>query len=69
MNIQLMKKGAKAGWALSALVYLGGLLAMWMGGEFLSVSYMSWYWNALVLGILTIGVKVGILIMMKSERA
>ena len=57
------------GWVVAALMYLGGLLAMGMGGELLSVNYMTWYWNALVLGVLVLGIKLGVLIMLKSEHS
>lgn len=65
---QMMKKLGMAGWGVALLMWLGGLLSMWMGGSFMNVNYMTWYWNALVLGVLTIGVKLGILIMLKEER-
>ena len=64
----MMKKLGMLGWVVAVLMYLAGLIAMWMGGSFMSVSYMSWYINALVLGILAIGVKLGVLIMMKEEK-
>lgn len=36
---------------------MGGLLALWRGGEFYAVSYMTWYWTALVGGVLAMGVR------------
>jgi len=47
----------KALWVASFLALVGGLLALWQGGEFLSVSVMTWYWNALVGGVLALGAK------------
>ena len=44
-------------WFLSLLALIGGLLAYWQGGEFYSVSVMTWYWNALVGGVLALGAK------------
>lgn len=62
------KKVSMALWVIAFLMYLGGLMAMYSGGSFMNVSYMTWYWNALVLGVLVIGLKLGILIMLKSEK-
>jgi hypothetical protein len=50
----IMGKGL---WILSFLALLGGLLANWQGGEFMNVSVMTWYWNALVGGVLAGGAK------------
>mgnify|MGYP001617166196 FL=1 len=47
----------KALWALSFLAFLGGLAAFLRGGEFYGVSVMTWYWNALVGGVLSLGAK------------
>ncbi|MDO8500005.1 MAG: hypothetical protein Q7S66_05140 [bacterium] len=44
-------------WVLSFLCFVGGFLALWKGGEFWSVSVMTWYWTALVGGVLSMGVK------------
>ena len=44
-------------WWASLLVFLGGLLALRQGGEFLSVSYQTWYWTALVGGVLASGLR------------
>lgn len=44
-------------WIFAFLSLLGGLLALWRGGEFYNVSVMTWYWNALVGGVLALGVK------------
>lgn len=44
-------------WVLSFLALVGGLLALWRGGEFMGVSVMTWYWNALVGGVLALGAK------------
>lgn len=63
-----IKKLGMLGWIVAVLMYLGGLLSMWMGGSFLNVNYMTWYWNALVLGVLVLGIKLGVLIMMKEEK-
>ena len=63
-----IKKLAKVMWLVAVMMYIGGLLALWMGGEFAKVSYMTWYVNALVLGVLAIGAKIGVLIMMKAEK-
>lgn len=53
-----MPMAGKALWILGFLSLLGGLIALWRGGEFWSVSYVTWYWNALVGGVLAIGAKV-----------
>lgn len=45
-------------WVLSFLALIGGLAALWRGGEFYGVSYQTWYWNALVGGVLAISLKV-----------
>jgi len=46
-------------WVLSLLALVGGLIALWRGiGEFWGVSYQTWYWNALVGGVLALGAKV-----------
>ncbi len=47
----------KALWILSFLALIGGLIAFWRGGEFYGVSAMTWYWNALVGGVLALGAK------------
>ena len=47
----------KALWVLSFLALIGGLLAYWKGGEFYGISIMTWYWNALVGGVLAAGKK------------
>lgn len=39
-------------WVVGLLSFLGGLLALWMGGAFLDVTVMTWYWTALVSGVL-----------------
>ncbi|MBI2640143.1 MAG: hypothetical protein HYW90_04645 [Candidatus Sungbacteria bacterium] len=44
-------------WIASLLSFMGGLLALWRGGEFYAVSYMTWYWTALVGGVLAMGVR------------
>lgn len=44
-------------WKLSFLALIGGLVALYRGGEFLQVSVMTWYWNALVGGVLATGAK------------
>lgn len=44
-------------WVLSFLSLVGGLLAYWQGGQFWGVTVMTWYWNALVGGVLSLGVK------------
>lgn len=45
-------------WVFGLLAFLGGLLALWQGGEFLGVAVVTWYWNALVAGVLAVGAKV-----------
>ncbi|MBI4120608.1 MAG: hypothetical protein HY454_04050 [Parcubacteria group bacterium] len=45
-------------WVLGLLSLLGGLTALARGGEFYGVSYATWYWNALVGGVLALGAKV-----------
>lgn len=49
--------GGKVLWVLSFLSFVGGLLALWRGGEFYGVSAMTWYWTALVGGVLSLGLK------------
>ena len=66
--MEAMKKVGMAGWVVAALMYLGGLMAMYSGGSFMNVHYMTWYQNALVLGVLVLGLKLGILIMLKSQK-
>lgn len=64
----MMKKVGMLGWVVAVLMYLGGLISMAIGGEFLNVNYMTWYVNALVLGVLVLGAKLGVLIMLKEEK-
>lgn len=45
-------------WWASFLSLIGGLLAYWRGGEFYGVAVPTWYWNALVGGVLAVGLKV-----------
>lgn len=45
----------KALWIGGILSFVGGVVALWQGGEFYSVSYMTWYWTALVAGVLAAG--------------
>lgn len=47
----------KALWVGGVLSFLGGLLAYWQGGEFYGVSGMTWYWTALVAGVLAGGIR------------
>jgi hypothetical protein len=65
---QKMKKVSMILWVIAALMYVGGFLALASGSEFLSVNWQTWFWNALVLGVLVLGVKLGVLIMMKEEK-
>lgn len=44
-------------WKLALLSFLGGIIAFWRGGEFYSISVMTWYWTALVGGVLALGKK------------
>ncbi|MEK9148114.1 MAG: hypothetical protein AAB650_01630 [Patescibacteria group bacterium] len=44
-------------WILSFLALIGGLVALARGGEFYGVAYLTWYWNALVGGVLALGAK------------
>ncbi len=53
-----MPVAGKTLWVLGLLSFLGGLLALWQGGEFWGVSYPTWYWTALVAGVLAAGAKV-----------
>ena len=68
MTTKNAKKMAIALWSLAALLWLGGFAGLYQGGEFMSVRWETWYWNALVLGVLAIGMKLGVLIMMKEEK-
>lgn len=52
-----MPMAGKGLWALSFLALIGGLVALWQGGEFWSIGVMTWYWNALVGGVLSLGAK------------
>ena len=45
-------------WIAAFLSLVGGLLALWRGGEFVGIAVQTWYWNALVGGVLAIGAKV-----------
>lgn len=49
--------GGKALWVFAFLSFIGGLLAFWQGGLFWDVSVMTWYWTALVGGVLALGLK------------
>ena len=49
--------GGKILWILSLLAFLGGLTALWRGGEFYGVNFTTWYWTALVGGVLALGAK------------
>lgn len=49
--------GGKVLWLAAFLSFLGGLVALWRGGEFSGVNYMTWYWTALVGGVLALGAK------------
>lgn len=44
-------------WKLGIVFFLGGLVALWQGGEFWGVSFGTWYWTALVSGVLAVGAK------------
>lgn len=44
-------------WWAAFLALIGGLAALWSGGEFYGVTVMTWYWNALVGGVLALGAK------------
>jgi len=49
--------GGKILWLAAFLSFVGGLVALWRGGEFYGVSYMTWYWTAIVGGVLSLGAK------------
>lgn len=53
-----MPAAGKVLWILSLLALVGGLIALWKGGQFWNVSYTTWYWNALVGGVLAIGAEI-----------
>lgn len=42
-------------WVAGLLSFVGGVVALWLGGEFYGVSFMTWYWTALVAGVLAAG--------------
>ncbi len=44
-------------WTAAFLSFVGGLVAFYRGGEFWSVSAMTWYWTALVGGVLAVGIR------------
>ena len=50
--------GGKGFWILGVLAFFAGIVALWQGGEFFGVSYATWYWTALVSGVLSLGAKV-----------
>lgn len=52
-----MPIAGKALWILGFLSLVGGFIALWRGGDFWSVSYMTWYLNAITGGVLAIGAK------------
>ncbi len=49
-------------WILAALSFLAGLVALFSGGSFMDVDWETWYATSLVIGVLTVGVKLGVLI-------
>ncbi|QQG45385.1 MAG: hypothetical protein HYW89_00390 [Candidatus Sungiibacteriota bacterium] len=44
-------------WGLAFFALIGGLIAYLRSGEFLGVTVTTWYWNALVGGVLALGLK------------
>lgn len=44
-------------WIFGLVSFLAGLFGYWQGGTFWGVSVMTWYWNALVAGVLAQGVR------------
>ena len=50
-------RSGKGFWVLGALSFLAGVIALWQGGEFWGISYQTWYWTALVSGVLSAGAK------------
>lgn len=46
-------------WVAGLVSFVGGVVALWQGGEFYGVNYMTWYWTALVSGVLAAGKKGG----------
>lgn len=44
-------------WVVGFLSFVGGVVALWQGGEFYGINYMTWYWTALVSGVLAAGKK------------
>ena len=44
-------------WAGAFLSFVGGFLAFWYGGTFLNISWTTWYWTALVGGVLAAGIR------------
>ncbi|MDP3785168.1 MAG: hypothetical protein Q8R12_03810 [bacterium] len=52
-----MKKVKIILWAVSLLMYVGGFSGLYYGAEFLGINWQTWFWNALVVGILAIGAK------------
>jgi len=52
-----MPVGGKVLWIVGFLLFLAALIALWQGGEFGGVFYMTWYWTALVSGVLSISAK------------
>lgn len=49
----------KALWVIGLLSFVSGIVALWQGGEYYGVNYMTWYWTALVAGVLSCGVRKG----------
>ena len=44
-------------WIIGFISFAGGVIAFWQGGEWWGVSVMTWYWTALVAGVLAMGPK------------
>ena len=52
-----MPMSGKVLWIIGLLAFIGGFVALWRGGEFYGIAWMTWYWTALVTGVLALGAK------------
>jgi len=51
--------GGKGFWIFGVLAFVAGVFALWQGGEFWGIHYQTWYWTALVSGVLSAGGRRG----------
>lgn len=53
-----MPLAGKVLWVLALLDFIAALGALWLGGELYGISVQTWYWLALIKGVLAIGAKI-----------